>query len=90
MFGKTDAVPLASTKFCTVIDKDTLERVEKIYEIPETLTAPIKKGDVVGRIIYKSDGLQIGFSEVISDADVEKISIFDLFVRILERIIFSY
>ena len=90
LFGKTDAVPLASTKFCTVIEKDKLERVEKIYEIPETLTAPIKKGDVVGRIIYKSDGLQVGFSEVIADDDVEKISIFDLFVRILERIIFSY
>jgi D-alanyl-D-alanine carboxypeptidase (penicillin-binding protein 5/6) len=90
LFGKTDAVPLASTKFCTVIEKDKLDRVEKIYEIPETLTAPIKKGDVVGRIIYKSDGLQVGFSEVIADADVEKINIFDLFVRILERIIFSY
>ena len=85
--GVSDFTPLYSTKFSTVIEKGKIAEVEKFYEIPETLHAPIKKGDVVGKIVYKSDGLQIGFSDVYSDADVEKIRISDLFVRIFERII---
>ncbi len=84
--GVYDTVPLHSTKYSTVIEKSKQNEVEKIYEIPETLTAPISKGDVVGKIIYKSDGMQIGFSEVVADSYVEKITISDLFVRILERI----
>ena len=87
LFGKNDSVPLYSTKFTAVLEKSKLGEVEKLYEIPEALTAPIKKGDVVGKIIYKSDGLQIGFSEVVADSNIEKINISDLFVRILERII---
>ena len=85
--GVYDTVPLYSTKYSTVIEKSKQNEVEKIYEIPETLTAPINKGDVVGKILYKCDGMQIGYSEVLADSYVEKINISDLFVRILERII---
>ena len=85
--GLSESVPLYSTKFSTVIEKSKQNDVEKIYEIPEELTAPIKKGDVVGKIIYRSDGLQIGFSEVYVDTDVEKATVSDLFLEILKRII---
>ena len=85
--GVYDTVPLNSTKYSSVIEKSKCSEIEKVYEIPETLTAPIKKGEVVGKIVYKSDGEQIGFSDVYADAFVEKISISDIFVRILERII---
>lgn len=85
--GLSRSVPLYSTKFSTVIEKSKQNDVEKIYEIPEILTAPIKKGDVVGKVIYRSDGLQIGFSEVYVDMDVEKVTISELFFIILERII---
>ena len=86
-FGVADKIPLYSTKFQTVIEKSKINKIESYYEIPEHLVAPIKKGDVVGKIIYKSDGLQIGFSEVYSDGDVKKITFMYLFGEIIERII---
>ena len=58
-----------------------------VYDIPEKLVAPIKKGEVVGSIIYRLDGQQIGTSDIYTDGDVEKIELFDIWARIIKRIL---
>lgn len=85
--GKRDSVSLYSTPFCAVVDKSKLSDVEMIFEIPEKIIAPVQEGDVLGSVIYKLDGEQIGKSEILAFEGVERINIFELFERILKRIV---
>ena len=85
--GVSDYVPVSSRAFFAVVDKAKLSSVEKVYELPEELTAPVKEGDTVGRIIYKLDGDQFGSTDIIATEAVEKIGLGELFLRILSRIV---
>ncbi len=85
--GVKDYVTLYSTPFSVVVDKSKLSSVELIYDIPEKINAPVTKGDILGCIIYKIDNEQIGKSDVVAGDTIEKIDIFDLFSRILKRIV---
>ena len=76
-----------SAPFTAVVDKSGLARIEKIYDIPDSITAPVKKGEVIGEISYMLDGEEIGKSEVYASVDVEQIGFVDLLGRILKRII---
>ena len=87
--GTIDFVDLYSTPFSSVVDKAGTGRVELIYEIPEHLYAPINEGDVVGKIIYKLDGEQIGESQIYVNSSVQKISFVKILGRILKRMIFG-
>lgn len=54
-----------------------LDQIEKRTEYTENLQAPIKKGDVVGKIIYTLDGKEIGTVELVSTEDVRKANFLD-------------
>lgn len=85
--GKNDIVPLHSTDFSTVIDKQSEGKIEEIYEIPEYLTAPIKSGDTVGKITYKIGDKIIGEAKIYAAADVERTNLFDVAMKIIKKII---
>ena len=84
--GVKDSIALYSRPFSCVVDKSKLSEVELVYDIPENLIAPIADGDVVGSIIYKVNGEQIGKSDIYTSESVEKITFWDIFGRILKRI----
>ncbi len=85
--GVKDSVALYSRPFSCVVDKSRLSEIELVYDIPESLIAPIADGDVVGSIIYKVNGEQIGKSDIYTSEFVEKITIWDVFGRIIKRIV---
>lgn len=84
--GTSDFIPAISGEYCTIIEKGKTSAVEMIYEIPENITAPINEGEVIGKIIYKLDGIQIGESDILAGASVEKINLFGIFWRMILRI----
>ena len=59
-----DRVALYSRPFSCVVDKSRLSEVELVYDIPENINAPVLADDVVGKIIYKIGGEQIGKSDI--------------------------
>ncbi len=85
--GIVDSIALYSSPFSIVVDKSKQGSIEMVYEIPETLVAPLKEGDTVGQVIYKIDGEQIGISQIYVKNSIEKISLGNLFGRILKRIV---
>ena len=85
--GYKDSSPLYSSPFSCVVDKGSAQNIELVYDIPEKISAPIKRGDVVGSIIYKVGGEQIGKSDIYLNEDVEAIGFCELFLRILKRIV---
>ena len=85
--GVEGEVGVGSRGFSYVVDKSKLSCVERVYEIPESLNAPITEGDVVGRIIYKVEGVEIGYTDIVAEDSVEEITLFEIFTRIITRII---
>ena len=85
--GYKDSSPLYSSPFSCVVDKGSAQNIDLVYDIPEKISAPIKRGDVVGSIIYKVGGEQIGKSDIYLNEDVEAIGFCELFLRILKRIV---
>ena len=85
--GTSDKISLYSTPFTSVIDKTLLNNVELIYEIPETVVAPVEKGQILGKVVYKIDGEQIGYSDIVAGEDVARIKYGEILVRMLKRMI---
>ena len=84
--GIKDSVALYCRPFSCVVDKSRISEVELVYDIPERLNAAIIEGDIVGSIVYKVGGKQIGKSDIYASESVEKITLGEIFARILKRI----
>lgn len=84
--GTVDNIAVYSSSFAKLISKADKKKIEKEYTIPETLSAPLKSGDVVGSIVYKLNGEIVGKSDVFVKDDVAEIKVGTLFARILKTI----
>ena len=69
----------------TIITKGNDFNIEQNIEIPDVVQAPIKKGEVVGKITYILDGEKIGECSLICDEDVKKINFFNMEQHILDK-----
>lgn len=85
--GTSDSVGVYSAPFSAVVPKIHQNSVELEYEIPDSIFAPVSMGDSVGKIVYKIEGEQIGFSDIYVGNNVEALGFFDIFVRILKRML---
>ena len=83
--GEKDSVKIKYEDFSTLLNKGS-NKVEKEIQLNEYLIAPVKKNEVVGKVIYKIDGVSIGESEIICQETVDKISFFKYLLKILKNI----
>ncbi len=80
--GACEDVPLSADGFSCVLEKGKISKVQYKIELPESLSAPIKKGDRIGEVIFTCEGKEIGRTGILVEADVEKIGFFELWWRI--------
>ena len=71
--GVSDTVSVYAAPFAKLVNKKDRKRIEKEYAIPYELSAPITQGDVVGSVIYKLDGEEIGRSDIFAKDSVDGI-----------------
>ncbi len=69
----------------TVVEKALSKDVKAETELYEKVAAPVKKGDVVGKVVYKSGDIVLGEETVYAAEDVEKMTYFELFSRIISK-----
>lgn len=62
-----------------LLEKGKNKNIEQIINIPECITAPITKGQKLGDVTYFLDGEAIASTNLISDTDVNKISLSNMF-----------
>lgn len=77
-----------SSPFFAVVNKADIKRIECTTDMPDSLAAPIYKGDVVGYKVYSLDGKELGKSEILADENVEKIGFSGIIVKILRAMSF--
>ena len=63
-----------------------LAEVEKRTEMNKNLSAPLKKGDVTGYIVYSIDGREIGRAELTAGEAVEKAGFIDYLIKSIDMI----
>ncbi len=74
--GREASVSYVSDEDITVLEKKTekLEYDTNINLKSELISAPIKKGDILGTVTVTSDSKEIGTANIIAVEDIEKIS----------------
>lgn len=86
--GKKEYENIVSTSDITVLNNSQKDKRNVTYDIvTDEVTAPVKKGDVIGKINVYEDGNFKYSVDVTVMEDVEKANIFTVFLRNLKDII---
>lgn len=85
--GVVDTVTVQRSEAFSYLDTEgaNLNEIEKNTEMEKVVRAPLKKGDVVGYIVYTLDGKEIGRSELTAGEDIKKANFFDHFKKAIEK-----
>ncbi len=81
--GIADECPVSYGAFSCVLPKGTENGITQTVTLPDTITAPITAGDVLGSIEYFSGTTSLGKVDIMASADVPKIGFGTLFLRML-------
>jgi D-alanyl-D-alanine carboxypeptidase (penicillin-binding protein 5/6) len=63
-----------------------LSKVKKTFDLPESVEAPVRKGDVAGYAVYMLEDKTIGKTKILFDENVEEAGIRDY----IKKITFCY
>ncbi len=74
LFGKDNTVSIYSEKFNDVLLRSDAKKIEEIFDIPDSIIAPVKEGDVVGSVTYMLGDNEIGKSNICVSSSIEKIT----------------
>ena len=67
----------------TLIEKGKENQVTQSIEINPNIEAPIKKGDVVGKVVFSLDGNELSSTNLVASCDVDKINLFTMSKKII-------
>lgn len=62
----------------TLIEKGKENQISQSIEINDKIDAPLKKGDIVGKVVFSLDSKELASINLISNSDVDKINIFTM------------
>lgn len=62
----------------TLIEKGKENQISQSIEINDKIDAPLKKGDIVGKVVFSLDSKELTSINLISNSDVDKINIFTM------------
>lgn len=80
--GKSDEIiAVTQDNTAVIIDKNKKNDIKTHINIPKKLTAPIKKGEIIGELIITLDGETLRKSNLIANKSVKKMSAADYFMN---------
>lgn len=82
-FGTKNNTMLYEGEFCKLVSRSDASKIEKVYCVPEYITAPLYENESVGKVEFILKGEKIGEANIFSKVNIEKISFWQLFRRIL-------
>lgn len=82
----TAAIACDDAAYLTV-PKGEGEGMKELLDIPDSIPAPVKKGDVVGSLKFSLNGEEIASFDVVADEDVEEKSFGSIFLLLLRSMV---
>ncbi len=83
--GMSEVARVRSSDFSCLLSRGEQARITRRIELPDSLSAPVSRGDTVGRVVYEVDGRTVGQAPILACEDVGKISFWQLFLRLLQN-----
>lgn len=83
--GKVEQIDVYSEECSFVVAKSEIPKIEKIYELPNEIIAPVNKGDVIGTVVYKINGDIIGEKPILAMQDIDRIDFLYQIKKILKN-----
>lgn len=68
-----------------IVQKGKADKTETQIIIEEPLRAPVKKGQTIGKVLFKTDGEKAAECEVKAASAVDKLGFAEMYVRILKK-----
>ncbi|MGN1098235.1 MAG: D-alanyl-D-alanine carboxypeptidase family protein [Clostridia bacterium] len=82
--NKTEIGLVSAEDASALLPKDKVNSIETQTEISGNLSAPIKKGDVLGKVTATLDGAVIAQCSLVAAEDVDRKSVFSYFTALME------
>lgn len=76
--------------FGALVGRGESGSVKTIYDVPQTVAAPISEGDKIGTVTFKSGEHVLGSVDIVAAEDVRKINFLALLPKILRYMVCSY
>ena len=67
---------------------EDLSNIEKSLELPESVEAPLEEGQVVGRLVYRMNGQELGRTDILTQKAVEEAGWMDYLTQLFFRWLF--
>ena len=84
--GTSDyATPKLSGDFEVVIEKAMQSSVTNEVQLAESLDAPVAAGDEIGKVIFYSNGEQIGECPLVASEDIPRKTFSQIYLEILKK-----
>ena len=83
--GTEDKLSVEYDSFSLVTEKTNVGKIQHKIVLPETVSAPLQKGDKVGEVIFTLDGKEVGRMPITASSPVGKIGFGELWLRMLGR-----
>ncbi len=83
--GNLDFCTVSYPEFVKVLPKGSGKSLTTEVTLPNTLSAPVKNGEELGMLTLLADGKTVGEILICASCDVEKISFFEIFTRMLAK-----
>lgn len=84
-YGKADSVKIGYNGFDHVATKEEADELTVELQLPESIEAPIRKGQVVGKVVYMIGDREVGSVNIYALEDVDENSFGSLFVKLLKK-----
>ncbi|MBR2371088.1 MAG: D-alanyl-D-alanine carboxypeptidase [Clostridia bacterium] len=81
--GQKNKVNASYPEFSCILPKSEISAVKSDISMQTELTAPIKNGDEIGRVTYSCNGKTIGEVAITVAEDVERLTFWQIFLRML-------
>jgi D-alanyl-D-alanine carboxypeptidase (penicillin-binding protein 5/6) len=84
--GEKDKINIRYEDLETLINKGTENNITKEILLEEHIKAPVRENEVIGKIVYKSNGEIIAQSKIIACETVEKLSFWGYIIKIIKNL----
>ena len=81
--GVKNTLKIKKEACSALLEKADIAKITTVYDIPESVPAPVKKGDVIGTVTYKCGEAVVGKANVVADEDGERMTFFTMMWKIL-------
>lgn len=86
--GVKDSVALSYEGFDFVTDKSNKGKTEIVFQLPETLSAPVAMGQTVGKVRYLMGDEVIGEFDITASEEIRRVGFWDQFLRLLGEFLY--